>query len=426
MTDQTTTPAPEPTDPDWGPSVSGGRRRRRGRVALVLVLLLLLPIAWGAALGLRASGSIDRIAVDGLQPGGGPLHVLVTGSDSREDLTPEEQQELGTGFVEGERTDSIFLLTIDGSRAGLLAFPRDLFVTRCDGSQGRINGALAQGGPSCLVQTVQAVSGIDIDHYVTVSFGGFRDVVDAVGGVELCLPEPLNDPFAGVDLPAGCQRVTGPQALGYVRTRKLDNDLERIKRQQAFLGALADELASPSLALDPVASWRLTGAIGSALTADDGLGPVDLGRLGLGLRGLASGAVTATVPTDFATIGGASVLTIREAEAQAVFAGFRDGSALRTAASDLSRADVRVRVENGAGIAGLAGTTRDLLVAEGFTVTGVGDAELRSTTVLRFVPADRPAAELLAGAIGVPITLEEASTGELTLVLGEDAADLAS
>lgn len=423
MTDVTTADAP--SDADWGPTAHGGKRRRRGRIALVVIILLVLPLAWGGALAVRTSSSIGRIDVTGLQPGGGPLHILVTGSDSRADLSEEDQQALGTDFVEGERTDSIFLLTIVGSRAGLLAFPRDLYVTRCDGSEGRINGALAQGGPGCLVETVSSMSGIEIDHYVSVSFGGFRDIVDAVGGVDLCLEKPLNDPFAGVDLPAGCQRLDGRQSLGFVRTRKLDNDLERIKRQQAFLGALANELTSPATLLNPSDTWSLTGAVGQALSADQDLGIPDLARLALGIRGLSDGAVTATVPSDFATVGGASVLRIREAEANALYAGFRDGSALNVASGGITAADVRVRVENGAGVGGLAGATRDVLTSLGFVVTGIGDAEQRPTTSLRFVAADRAKAEFLASQIPIAVTLEEVATGDgLTLVLGEDAASI--
>jgi LCP family protein required for cell wall assembly len=130
-------------------------------------------------------------------------------------------------------------MTIQGGRTALLAFPRDLLVTRCDGSTGRINVAEAIGGPSCLVQTVRELSGIDVQHYLRVTFGGFVDVVDAVGGVELCLEEPIDDRDAGIDLPAGCQVLEGPDALGYVRVRKIDDDLGRIQRQQRFLQALA-------------------------------------------------------------------------------------------------------------------------------------------------------------------------------------------
>jgi LCP family protein required for cell wall assembly len=274
-----------------------------------------------------------REEVTGLASGGRPMHVLITGSDSRADLTAEERIELSTGRAGGERADTILLMTIDGTRVGLLSFPRDLSVRRCDGSVGRINGALSIGGPSCLVETVRELSGIPVHHHVAVTFGGFRDVVDAVGGVELCLEAPLRDRSAGIDLPAGCQVLDGRDALGYVRVRKIDSDFARVERQQRFLRALASELVDPLLVVQP---WRLVPAVlgvSRAVTVDQRLNPLDLARMAIGLRMLASGgAVTATVPADgFRGSSGAALLRVRDAEAAALFAGFADGSALRDA-----------------------------------------------------------------------------------------------
>jgi LCP family protein required for cell wall assembly len=298
-------------------------RLARGFAVFLVVLLLGLPLIVHLML--------PREEVAGLASGGSPLHVLITGSDSRAGLSAQERVELTTGGAGGERADTILLLTIDGGRAGLLAFPRDLSVTRCDGSVGRINGALAIGGSGCLVQTVRQLSGIPVHHHVAVTFGGFRDVVDAVGGVELCLDRPLKDRSAGIDLPAGCQVLDGRDALGFVRVRKIDSDFARIERQQRFLRALAGELVSPALLVQP---WRLVPAVigvTRAVTVDERMNPVDLARIAVGLRALASGsAVTATVPADgFRGSGGAALLRIREAEAAVLFAGFADGSLLR-------------------------------------------------------------------------------------------------
>lgn len=410
---------------DWGPTVSGGRRRRGRRILLVLLLVVALPVLYGGALAARLSGSIERTEVTALDGSSGPLQILVTGSDSREGLSPEEQEELGTGAVDGERSDSIFILTVDGSRAGILAFPRDLYVPRCDGSSGRINAALGIGGPDCLIDTVEAVSGIGLDHYMAVSFGGFRDIVDAVGGVDVCVDRDLDDPFAGISIKQGCQTLTGRQALGFVRTRKLDNDLERIKRQQQFLGALAEKVARPSTVLDPSAAWPLTGAVGDALTADEGLGLLDLARLGYGARGLTGGAaVTATVPSTPTSVGGAAVLQVNDAEAQPLFASFRDGSALRRGDPAVTPESTRVRVLNGAGTPGLAGNTGDLLSQRGYDVVGVGDADGgRETTVIQHPAGMRANAELLQRELPVGATLEE--TGDVdvvTLILGADVS----
>ncbi len=298
------------------------------RATLVLLLVLAVAAPVGALLLLQ------REPVTGLASApsvGQPLHVLITGSDSRAGLSQEERIALTTGSAGGERADTIILLTIDGGRAGMLSFPRDLSVERCDGTVGRINAALAIGGPSCLVETVHRLTGIRAHHHVAVTFGGFRDVVDAVGGVELCLDRPIRDRSAGIDLPAGCQVLDGADALGFVRVRKIDDDFARIARQQQFLRALAGELTDPTLLVRP---WRLVPAVvgaSRAVTVDEELGPVGLARLARGMRAVAAGdVVTATVPADgFTSSAGAALLRVRTAEAAPLFAGFADGSALR-------------------------------------------------------------------------------------------------
>jgi len=306
------------------------RRTGRSRTLRLVSIAALTGVVLLAALPWTVTLLLPREDVAGLAEAGRPLHVLITGSDSREGLSAQERIELTTGGAAGERADTILLLTVDGGRAGLLSFPRDLSVVRCDGSVGRINAALSIGGSSCLVETVRALTGIPIHHHVTVTFGGFREVVDAVGGVELCLEQPLRDRSAGIDLPAGCQVLDGPDALGYVRVRKVDSDLARIGRQQSFLRALAGELSSPSLIVRP---WRLVPAVtgvARAVRVDEQLGPVGLVRIAVGVRALAGDDVfSATVPADgFRAPSGAALLRIREAEAAALFLGFADGSLL--------------------------------------------------------------------------------------------------
>jgi len=271
----------------WGPEVEARAARRFPWVRLLIVLLGLLFIT-AVVFALLLSTRLAREPVEGLASGGGaPLHILVTGSDSREGLTPEEQRELSTGSAsvfEGERTDTIFVLTVDGDRTAILAFPRDLWVERCDGTLGRINVAMGIGGPGCLVETIRNVSGIHVDHHARITFGGFRDVVDAVGGVELCLDEPIADRSAGIDLPAGCQVLDGTDALGYVRVRKIDDDLQRIQRQQRFVQALAAEMTQPSVLLNPLTLWELSGDLGQAVTVDDSLGLTAMFTLARGGR----------------------------------------------------------------------------------------------------------------------------------------------
>lgn len=410
---------------EWGPTVRGGRPRRGwGRwVRRLLLLAVVVPLVVGLAAGAYAFVRLGREPVEGLAAAGTQFNVLVVGSDSRAGLSREERRELRTGSAGGNRADTLFVLSVRGGDAAMLAFPRDLYVTRCDGSQGRINAALGVGGPSCLVRTVADLSGIPVHGFMTVSFGGFRDIVDAVGGVQMCLDEPIADRDAGIDLPAGCQRLSGPDALGYVRVRKIDNDLERIERQQQFLGALADELVSPSTLLNPLRLFPTAGSTAEALTVDQRMGPIDLGRVALGIRGLTGGgAVSRTVPTQPTTIGGASVLQQIDTEAPALYAAFRDGTIFAEGGDGLARSDVRVVVLNGTSVSGLAGQTADRLEAAGYQVADVGNAPAREVTTVRYPPGQEPAARLVAGDVPSEVTLEETSeVTSVTLVLGTDA-----
>lgn len=390
-----------------------------------LAILIIVTITAVIAFPLALLAQLPRTNVDGLAPRSTPMHVLVIGSDSREGLSREEQVELSTGrsdAIGGERTDTIFVMSMDGSEVAMLAFPRDLWVTRCDGSTGRINVAYSLGGESCLVDTVRALSGIEIQHTMTVTFGGFRDVVDAVDGVEVCLEEQIRDDDAGISLPAGCQRLNGAQALGFVRVRKIDNDLMRIQRQQQFVRALASEIAEPSTLLDPVRTWRLARETGDAISVDSGFWVPSAVRLALGARGLASGELTAyTVPAEPGRSGdGAAVLFPKQPEATSLFSRFREGEVFDRARSGLARDDVRVDVLNAAGVSGLAARTAKALQARGYGVGEVGNAEgTRGTTVVLH-PADRrSAAQLVADDLPGEVEVEpDGKVTEVTVILG--------
>ena len=410
---------------DWGPVEVGGRGNRGFRRSLrtvlvsLLVVVLLLVVAVGF-LVTRASSSIDRVQVDGLAAIDGPTHVLVVGSDSREDLTDEEQLELTAGYTEGIRTDTIFLLSVEDGGASVLAFPRDLWVERCDGTTGRINAAYGIGGASCLVETVSDLADVPINHYLEIDFLGFRDIVDAVGGVEVCLERPIADDFAGIDLPAGCQVLQGREALGYVRVRKIDNDLERIKRQQQFVAALAKAMVAQDVT-SPVNALRLSGAVGQAVTADEDLGVLDMLELARAIQGVADGAlVTSTVPVEEARIDGASVLLPTPAAA-AVFEATRSGSAIGAARDILRPGDVEVVVLNGAGVEGLAGTTGDALSEAGFDVVRLGNGAPPGITTVLHPSELQDEAALLAEALPVDAVVEvDEDVAQVTLVLGAD------
>jgi LCP family protein required for cell wall assembly len=230
---------------------------------------------------------------------------LIVGSDSRAGLTPEQEARLTTGdeaAAGGSRTDTIMLMHIPslvgGGQTTLVSLPRDSSVPLAGHGRVKLNAAFAFGGPALLVQTVEKVTGLHIDHYAEIGFAGFASLVDDVGGVQMCPTEPINDPLAGLNIAAGCQVLNGPQALGYVRTRHSPRgDLDRVVRQREFLGALIAKAGSPAVLLNPFRAIPLASDGPGTFTADNGDNVWNLARLGWAMRGLSHGdAVTTTVP----------------------------------------------------------------------------------------------------------------------------------
>ncbi len=208
-----------------------------------------------------------------------PITMLLLGSDTREVLTAEEQQELGTGAAWGERTEVVALVHIDASADALrmVNIPRDTVVPRCDGTSGRINAAYSIGessgigGMSCVVQTVSRWSGVAIDHAVKVDFRGFLEIVDAIGGIELYIEEPMRDQRAHLDLQPGCQVLDGADALAFARARHLDDDFGRISRQQRLLVEMRDQARENGVFSNPVRTLQFAEAVAAALQVDDSL-----------------------------------------------------------------------------------------------------------------------------------------------------------
>ncbi len=280
-------------------------------VVLGVVGLVLVAIVGVVATVLWIDGSIERSEVAGLGEDEGPepdierdvddtdpeplddpdghadedlpspaaLTILVLGSDARDVLTPEERRELSTGDAEGERTESIALVRLDPDAGSIrmLSIPRDTLITRCDGSRGRINAAYAigeregEGGMSCVVRTLTQWSGVTIDHVAKVDFRGFVDIVDRLGGVPIELDEPITDRDAGLDLPAGCNRLDGGEALAFVRARSIDDDYGRQARQHRLVEELRREIASIGMFDDPVRLVRTSEATARNLELDSSL-----------------------------------------------------------------------------------------------------------------------------------------------------------
>ena len=173
-----------------------------------------------------------------------------------------------------------------GTPTTMVSIPRDSYVPIPGYGTDKINAAFSLGGAPLLAQTVEQATGIRLDHYAEIGFDGFAVLVDAVGGVTMCPTEPISDPLAGIDLPAGCQKLDGRNALGYVRTRATPRaDLDRMINQRQFMSALLHRAASPSVALNPLRWYPMAHAAADALTVDAGDHVWDLARLAWALRG---------------------------------------------------------------------------------------------------------------------------------------------
>jgi LCP family protein required for cell wall assembly len=203
----------------------------------------------------------------------------MVGSDSRGDLSEEERKELGTGNASGQRTDTIMLLhTGDGPNL-LMSIPRDSLVDVPGYGETKVNAAYAFGGPKLLVRALEGATGIRIDHYVEIGFGGFVDLVDAVGGVEICPKQDMKDPQANLDVEKGCQEADGATALGYARSRKTyteNGDIDRAKAQREVVSAIGREAASPWSVINPIRYYRLNMAAPEALAVSEGTSPISM------------------------------------------------------------------------------------------------------------------------------------------------------
>jgi LCP family protein required for cell wall assembly len=289
-------------------------------LVLWLVALIAIPVyAWSQVQRVDDVPAGRRIAD---QPG---KTFLLVGSDSRDGLTKAEQRKLGTGSTAGKRTDTIMILYVPaGGKPALISVPRDSFVSIPDHGQNKVNAAYSFGGPELLVETIEENTKLRIDGYMEIGFGGFVTIVDAVGGVEMCLPNAIKDRDSHLNLPKGCQTLDGINALGYVRMRKADprGDLGRVERQRAVLGAVAKKAATPATVLNPVRYWKLTTSSAKAVRLGEDTTFFETVLLANGMRQVAGGnGLTLTVPVanpDAFTPVGSAVLWDSD-EAKAMF-----------------------------------------------------------------------------------------------------------
>ncbi len=286
-----------------------GRHSRRRRIAqrvvivlgvLVIVLTSALVIAYKKLEGNITEISIgdlgdrpDAVDVEGPKK---PLNVLVMGSDNRDGTNIK-------GDTPGLSDTTILLhLSADRKRAYGVSLPRDAMVERPEcktksgkktvpGGQTQFNAAYAVGGPACTIKTVESLTNIRIDHFVVVDFAGFKDMVNAVNGVTVCVPDEVDDDIGHIHLPAGTYKVNGAQALDYVRVRHdigaANGDIGRMKRQQAFIAAMVEKVVSAGTLANPVRLYKFLDAATNSLTTDSGFAHLkELVSLGTSLKNI--------------------------------------------------------------------------------------------------------------------------------------------
>ncbi len=301
------------------------RKRRRRLVLKTLSVLLVIVLAWGGFLVWDANTNIGRVsALSGGADTPGTTYLLA-GSDSRADGAVQD------GFEGSERADSIMLVNIAANgQAVALSIPRDTYAEIPGVGWDKINASYAYGGPQLLVETVEKLTGLTIDHFVQIGMGAVPDMVDAVGGVELCYDHDSNDEYSGLNWTAGCHTVDGPTALQFSRMRYQDpeGDIGRTKRQRQVISKVVSEAASPATLINPARTLRVERAGSKSFTVDEDSSIMTVASLVMALRSASSDELMGVPPIeslDYTTSAGASAVLLRDETAPDFFAKLRAG-----------------------------------------------------------------------------------------------------
>jgi LCP family protein required for cell wall assembly len=277
-------------------------------LALVVVLLAVSigTYFWADS---KVRREVDLSQVPNRPAAGQGTNYLIVGSDSRQGLSAAEKQALHTGSADGKRTDSMMVLHVGSNGNTLLSLPRDSYVTipAFTGDSGKsypatthkLNTAYSWGGAKLLTQTVEFNTGLHIDHYAEIGFDGFVNLVNSLGGVNMCLDKPLKDTASGADFKAGCQTLNGAQSLAFVRQRHqlADQDLGRMKNQQKFLSTLAHQAAAPSTILNPFKLYPVIGSGLDTLIVDKDMSLWNIASMFFAMKGVTGGnGKSMTVP----------------------------------------------------------------------------------------------------------------------------------
>ncbi|MEV5569147.1 LCP family protein [Spirillospora sp. NPDC052269] len=462
-------------NPGLGPRAVMSARRQRRFLAITGTMSAFVMLTAGGAWAFQnyVTGTIDKVSVGGLGGGKdapkGAMTILVAGVDRREGLTREQQRKAKLGHEPGERSDTMMLVHVnrDHDKVSVISLPRDSYVLipshKSNGSEGakgaevpgrfgKLTWAYQFGGPDLTVATIKEATGVPIDHYVEVNFYGFVNMVDSLGGVDVCTEQAIDDPKSGLQLAAGKSHVDGLKALAYSRARYTlgdGTDLGRIDRQQAFVSSLMKQALSSKTLSDPVKSTKFLNAALHSLRVDKKLAK-DLPKLADQMKGVSTDHVTfAKVPLSnpgFNTVlwnspqlqstvqwdkSSAGDLFSRIRHDQPLSEPSPKPSATAPPASPTSDPnaptvapkDIDVRVLNAVGTPRLAARAGGDLRDVGFQVTVVpGIAERgRSTTLIQYGPGKADSAKTLAAAIpGAKLKQVSGLGSRVQVLVGDD------
>ncbi|MCW2600287.1 MAG: cell envelope-related transcriptional attenuator [Frankiales bacterium] len=402
------------------------------------------------------TGQISRINLPGIAghtaPKGAPRNAqnfLLVGSDTRAGANGVGTQGVGGSFVSGQRSDTVILMHLYGNsdKAELLSFPRDSYVEIpaytnpttghvTPAHHDKLNSAFSLGGPALLIATIENLSNIRIDHFVQIDFAGFKGMVNKLGGVDICLTTAAQDHYTGINLSAGPHHISGDTALAFVRQRYglANGDLDRIARQQQFIGSLVHKVLSAGTLLNPLKLNGFLDVATSSVQADKNLSGNDIKNLALRLSKFSSGGVLfSTLPiSDIAGVrNGASVVLLDPTKDEQLFAALRSDQAPGAPASTgtkpattpliVSPGNVRVAVFNGSGVTGVGRKAAADIAPLGFQVIGIptnrGSGATQTTIYYGASKADS-ARTLQAAIPGSLIQADNSLGSTLDLVVG--------
>jgi len=433
------------------------RHPRLRRASIIVAAGLVLLLTLGTAAYVKLNSNITKYDVSkllGQRPKNNvaadkltnlkPLNILVIGSDTRD---------LGTssyGTTAGARSDTTLIVHLSGDRksAVVVSVPRDSMTrapANCkdpkskvaDGPIRQWNANYSLGGPACLIRTVEGTTGIFIDHFMVMNFLGFQSMVDALGSVEVCMPTAVVDPLSHLNLPAGRSRVTGKEALAFVRVRHNmgdGSDLGRIDRQQAFLSSMIQEATSTNLLLRPDKLFRFLDAATKSLTTDPALGNLNaLREVAQSVVGLKSSQIRfVTVPVEpyppdhnrvqWTSAADALWKSIRE---DTPLPGTKPAPGSKPTPTTTSPPPVltvtpdkiTVHVSNDSGVPGIARQAADDLRLQGFKISGISnDSSGRAGATVTYSAANHEQALTVAAAFPGAVLVEDSAAGDVIRV----------